>query len=164
MNINPATMPPIDTATGLVNVFVECARATDLKLKFDVPTRTLRFHKSMPRGMPWPFAYGFVCGTRAPDGDPLDAVVLSDTPLAPGSLLRAHALAAIEADQIIDGVTTRNDRIVVSDRPDPPAPATIDAVVLFFVEYNMAQGRRFTELARHGPVRARELLIRAASP
>jgi len=161
---DPRSLPPIDAATGLANVYVECARGSVVKDKFDLASGALRLHKRMPERSPWPFAYGFICGTRAPDGDPLDAVVLSTRRVQPGSVIACRVLGAIGAEQTVEGETHANDRVIVAD-PACPGYGTarsiggLDADVLddierFFIEYNRAQGRRFRVLGRVGAMEA----------
>ena len=117
--------------------------------------------------MAWPFAYGFVCGTRAPDGDPVDVVLLSDAPINAGTLVPARILGGVEAEQTIGSDTFRNDRIIAGDaRPGQARRETAHALTAeevrsierFFVEYNAAQGRRFRVLRRLFADEARALV------
>ncbi len=158
---HPHGRPPIDRS-GALNVYVECTRGSDVKDKFDPRTRALSFHKHMPRGLPWPFAYGFVCGTRAEDGDPVDAVVLSTRDVGAGAVIPCRVLGTIEAEQTVAGETHRNDRVIAADAACPRYGAwtslddasddTVRAIEEFFIAYNEAQGRSFRVLGRVGPV------------
>jgi inorganic pyrophosphatase len=38
--------------------------------------------KVLPLGTTFPYDFGFVAGTKAADGDPLDVLVVADEPLA----------------------------------------------------------------------------------
>jgi inorganic pyrophosphatase len=53
---------------------------------------SLRFELSglLPAGMSFPLDFGFVPGTLAEDGDPLDVLVISDEPSAVGCLADQH--------------------------------------------------------------------------
>ncbi len=165
---DPRRLPPIDPATGLLNAYIECVRGSAVKDKFDAARGGLRFHKHMPRGIVWPFAYGFVCGTSAPDGDPADVVLLSTRAIAAGAVVGARMLGAIEAEQTIGSDSFRNDRIIAAD-PLCPAHAgartlkdldagEVAAIERFFVEYNAAQGRGFRVLGQLGEPAARALV------
>lgn len=160
-HVDPAHDPgrylPSEPGSGLLHVYVECARGAVVKDKFDVAAGGLRFHKHMPRGMAWPFAYGFVCGTRGPDGDPLDAVVLSARAIEPGRVLAGRLIGAIEAVQTVEAIPCRNDRFIVADptcaefgqaRSLADVETAVAGVERFFVEYNTAQGRTFRVLGR----------------
>lgn len=171
---DPRVLPPIEIASGLANVYVECARGSGVKARFDVATGTLRFHKHMPAGMIWPFAYGFACGTRAADGDALDAVVLAEKPVEAGRLVKGRVLGAIEGEQTAGGKTFRNDRLLVADASCPLpgrshgiaglAIGTVEVIEGFFVEYNRAQGRAFRVLGRLNADAAFELVRAATVP
>lgn len=47
----------------------------------------------------FPFNFGFIPGTEAADGDPLDILILNEEPLVPGCLIKARAIGVIDAEQ-----------------------------------------------------------------
>jgi inorganic pyrophosphatase len=62
----------------------------------------------------YPFDWGFVPSTQAPDGDPLDVLILHDAVTYPGVVLPCQPLGVIEMDQDDEGdKRERNDRIIV---------------------------------------------------
>ena len=70
--------------------------------------------KSLPAELAYPFDFGFVPGTEAEDGDPLDIVVLMDEPAFVGAVVPCRIVAAIEAEQVDEKTPepVRNDRIL----------------------------------------------------
>jgi inorganic pyrophosphatase len=122
----------------------------------------------------FPFDFGFVPCTSAPDGDPLDVLVLMDEPAFAGCLLSTRLIGVIEADQTEDGETTRNDRLIGVaaasrdhrdiERLDDLNPNLLAEIEHFFVSYNTVKGKAFTIRARHGPERAREIVAVAQRP
>ena len=49
--------------------------------------------------MVFPFDFGFVPSTLGDDGDPLDVLVLMDTPVVPGCVVRSRLVGIIKAKQ-----------------------------------------------------------------
>ena len=67
----------------------------------------------LPEGMFFPFDFGFVPGTVAPDGDPIDVLVLMDEPGHPGCVVGVRIVGAIEGEQTEkDGTRETNDRLL----------------------------------------------------
>jgi inorganic pyrophosphatase len=62
--------------------------------------------------MAFPRSFGFIPGTKAEDGDPVDILVLSHDDLPVGTLVKVQLLGVIEAEQTEDGKTCRNDRLI----------------------------------------------------
>ncbi len=63
--------------------------------------------------MVFPYDFGFVPQTLADDGDPLDVLVLMDTPAFPGCAVVARLIGVIEGEQTVPKKDpTRNDRLV----------------------------------------------------
>lgn len=62
--------------------------------------------------MAFPLSFGFIPGTLAEDGDPIDILVLADEDLPVGALVKVRLLGVIEAEQTEDGQTCRNDRLI----------------------------------------------------
>ena len=163
---------PVNAEVGTLNVVIETPRGRRNKYSYDHALGIFRLGGVLTAGAVFPFDFGFLPGTLAEDGDPVDGLVLMDEPAFPGCLLAARLLGVIEAEQTErDGVTTRNDRLIaVADR-DPLygefrsfadlGARTLAQIEHFFVSYNQIAGKRFTPLTRAGVPRARAL-IRAA--
>ena len=57
-----------------INVVVETPKGCRNKFKFDESLQCFRLGKILPLGASFPYDFGFVPGTRAEDGDPLDVL------------------------------------------------------------------------------------------
>jgi inorganic pyrophosphatase len=101
-----------------VSVIIETPRGSRNKLKYDPDQGMYKLSQVMPEGMMFPYDFGFVPGTKAEDGDPLDVLVLSDEPLFPGCLVDCFLVGVIEAEQEMDGSVKRNDRLIAVARPE----------------------------------------------
>jgi inorganic pyrophosphatase len=105
---------------ALVHVVVESPRGATSKLKYDPELGTFTLSRPLPLGLFYPFDWGFVPGTRAEDGDPLDALLLSEGDSYPGMVVRAKPLAVIQLEQnAAKGGRERNDRIITVPEKAP---------------------------------------------
>src|SRR4051794_680871 len=57
---------------GGFHVVVETPRGAPYKLKLDPELAVLTLKRPLPLGFTWPYDFGFVPSTKAPDGDPVD--------------------------------------------------------------------------------------------
>ncbi|HEY4190855.1 MAG TPA: inorganic diphosphatase [Candidatus Limnocylindrales bacterium] len=158
---------------GLVVVVVETPRGSGNKIKFDPALGEYRLDRVLPAGMTFPFDFGFIPRTRAEDGDPLDAIVLLDTPVYPGCIVLARPIGILEAEQQDGGrgPWTRNDRLItVAGGPKGHAPMRslrdvdpfrLDAIGSFFRTYHALDGDTFRVTGRGG-TRAAAAAIREA--
>jgi inorganic pyrophosphatase len=164
-------LPPRDARSGLVNVVVETPAGSRNKFKFDETRGLFLLHKVLPVGAAFPFDFGFVPGTRAEDGDPLDILVLGDEPTFTGCLLTVRLLGTIEAAQREGRKTIRNDRLIGTPQTAKIRPAArsledvparvLDQIEHFFVAYNQFEGREFVPRRRRGPAAAETRLRKA---
>jgi inorganic pyrophosphatase len=83
-----------------------------VKLKYDDAAGVFRTHKAMPVGFEFAFNFGFVPGTAAQDGDPLDVLLLSGHGIPVGTVVPGRILSVLEAEQIEKKVKNRNDRVI----------------------------------------------------
>jgi inorganic pyrophosphatase len=110
--------------------------------------------KVLPTGMVFPFDFGFLPGTHAADGDPLDVLLLMDSPVFPGCVVESRLIGILEAEQRKGSAAwTRNDRVLaVADESGVHgevrkirdlSPELIREIEEFFVQYNRVAGREF---------------------
>ncbi len=161
-------LKPFDRESGHLNVVVETPKGCRNKYAFDPDIKSYRLKGVLPHGSVFPFDFGSIPGTKAPDGDPLDVLLLMDEPAFTGCVLEARVLGVIEANQTENGKTERNDRLiaVASDSHTHgglKSLSDLDETLLeeiehFFVSYNKARGKQFKPLARKGPAAATNLI------
>jgi inorganic pyrophosphatase len=98
---------------GLLNVIVESPRASTVKIKFDPVSGLMMLSRPLPSGFAYPCDWGFIAGTRAPDGDPFDAALVWDSASYPGLLVPSRIIGALRVEQSDpSGKRQRNDRII----------------------------------------------------
>jgi inorganic pyrophosphatase len=95
-------------------VVVESPRGSSVKLKYDRELGVMTLSRPLPTGVVYPHDWGFVPGTSASDGDPVDALIVSDGGTAPGVVVTCRPLGVLEVDQKkrTGGGRERNDRII----------------------------------------------------
>jgi inorganic pyrophosphatase len=99
---------------GVLQVIVESPRGATLKMKFDDAIGMFRVQRPLPAGFTYPCDWGFVPGTRAADGDPVDAFVWWDQSSFPGAVIGARPVAVLRVEQKNrrSGARERNDRLL----------------------------------------------------
>src|SRR5690349_3475837 len=84
---------------GTLHVVVESPRGASVKWKFDPALNAFTLSRPLPLGLTYPYDWGFVPSTRAPDGDPLDAMVLWEQPAFPGAVLPCRVIGPLKVAQ-----------------------------------------------------------------
>ena len=79
-------------APEVVNVVVEIPKGSNVKYEYDIKKGMMKVDRILYTAMNYPFNYGFVAGTMGEDGDPLDILVVSNTPFSTGSYLEARPI------------------------------------------------------------------------
>ena len=78
------------------DVVVEIPKGHRNKYEMDHKTGRIRLDRMLFTATSYPADYGFIEGTLAPDGDPLDAIVLIDEPTFPGCLVRCRPIGMFQ--------------------------------------------------------------------
>jgi inorganic pyrophosphatase len=143
---------------GGFHVVVETPRGAAVKLKYDLALGAFKWSRPLAAGLCYPFDWGFVPSTRAPDGDPLDAMVLGDSPTWPGVVIPCRPVAVLEVEQNRKDRPgrQRNDRLLmvplraprweaVRDLEDVP-PRTRAELERFFEQATLFLGKDLTML------------------
>jgi inorganic pyrophosphatase len=81
--------------SGEAVVFVEIPSGSRNKYEWDQALDGLVLDRRLFTAMTYPAEYGFVEGTLAEDGDPLDALVLVSDPTFPGCRIRVRAIGVV---------------------------------------------------------------------
>jgi len=163
-------LPAFDSAK-CVNVVIETPKGSRVKYTYDQKTGLLELKKALPEGMVFPFNFGFIPGTKAEDGDPLDVLIVNEETLVPGCLVKARLVAVIEAKQGKRGKKkVRNDRLVAKaiGKQTPTFLESLDLdkktlgeIEYFFVSYNKLSENEFKVVGRGGEKKAVALIRRA---
>ena len=111
------------TEEGAVRVVVETPRGSRAKLAYDPELRAFRYSRPLILGLAYPYDWGFVPSTLAPDGDPLDAMVVHDAATAPGVVIDCVLTGVVAITQKKKQKHTsgreRNDRLIVAPAHAP---------------------------------------------
>src|SRR6188474_2154509 len=104
-----------------LNVVIESPRGSTGKIKFDPESGLMQLSRPLPLGFVYPFDWGFVAGTRAADGDPVDAMIVWEGTGFPGLLVPSRCLGLLHVEQQskATGQRERNDRLLVVPVNDP---------------------------------------------
>jgi inorganic pyrophosphatase len=157
---------------GDIHVVVESPRGSRVKLKYEPALGVFTLARPLILGVQYPFDWGFVPSTRAPDGDPLDAIVLSEAPSYPGVVLACRAIGVVLVTQNAkEGGRERNDRLVTVAKKAPRTDGIEDARQLqervreelaqFFLVAVSLAGKDVRIEGWDGPERAQQLIEEA---
>ncbi|KAA6460855.1 inorganic diphosphatase [Acidobacteria bacterium AB60] len=150
---NPTQLKPIDKEEGILQVVIETPKGSRNKFAFDPEQKVFTLRKVLPAGMVFPYDFGFLPQTTAPDGDPIDVLLLMDEPAFPGVLVRARLIGVIEGEQVEGKKKNRNDRLLAvaeanhlyadikraKDLPD----LFLKELEEFFVNYHRLEGKEY---------------------
>ncbi|WP_461831620.1 inorganic diphosphatase [Aquifex sp.] len=90
-DLPPGKNPPED-----IYVVVEIPQGSGIKYELDKETGVIFVDRFLFTAMYYPFNYGFIPQTLADDGDPVDVLVISREPVAPGSVMRCRPIGMLE--------------------------------------------------------------------
>ena len=154
---------------GSVHAVVEAPKGSLVKLKYEIKLGVFTVAHSLPLGLSYPFDWGFVPSTQAPDGDPLDILILHEASTYPGVLLPCRPLGVVEMDQEEkEGKRERNDRVIVrpwwpdrlgefENESDLPARLR-EEIEQFFVSTTFFTAKKPKILGWKGPKRASSII------
>ena len=155
---------------GSIDIVIETPKGSAQKYDYDPNTRFFRMKKILPTGMVFPYDFGFIPDTKGEDGDPLDAIVISEFNSFPGIMIKCRIIGGIKAEQTGENGKgmIRNDRFLaipkcsnifekVTSMSDLPKQ-TMDELEQFFVDYNKLEGKKFKVLKKMDAKEAQRLI------
>ncbi len=96
--MNLGKLPPGRNPPDEIYVVIEIPAGSNVKYEYDEELDAFVVDRVLYTAMSYPFNYGFVPGTLTPDGDPLDAVVISSTQFMPGTVVSARPIGVLNME------------------------------------------------------------------
>src|SRR4030095_12099157 len=152
-----------------INIIVETPKDSRNKYAYDPKEKAFKLKKVLPEGMSFPYNCGYIPGTKAADGDPLDILILMDEPAFPGCIVEIRLIGIIEAKEKEKGEkSVSNPRIIgVAEESQLYKKISslkeldkdlIKEIDNFFISYNKVRGKIFKPTGHFGPKRALKFL------
>src|SRR6202522_614341 len=168
---DPTRLRPIDKKDGLLQVIIETPAGSRNKFAFDPDQGVFALKNVLPAGMTFPYDFGFLPRTIAPDGDPIDVLLLMDEPAFPGCAVKSRLIGVIEGEQLDGKKKIRNDRLVavaeanhmyanIKRLKDLPGQF-LRELQDFFVNYHNLEGKKYKLLGCRGAEAAMSLIKKA---
>lgn len=168
---DPTQLEPMNKKDDSLQVIIETPKGSRNKYAFDPKQEIFSLTKVLPAGMAFPYDFGFLPRTIAPDGDPIDVLLLMDEPAFPGCAIKARLIGIIEGEQVDGKKATRNDRLVaiaqanhiyanikkLNDLPKHFLRELQD----FFVDYHKLEDKQYRLLGCKGKEAAMTLIRKA---
>jgi inorganic pyrophosphatase len=149
------------------DVVVEVPGGSRNKYEIDHRTRVIRLDRQLFTATHYPADYGFIEGTLAEDGDPLDALVMVEEPTFPGCHITCRPIGVFSMrdekgpDEKILTLPTWDRRNPWNDVADVP-PQLLAEIAHFFDIYKDLEEGKHTEVGGWaGRAEAEELVRRA---
>ncbi|MDP4009811.1 MAG: inorganic diphosphatase [Candidatus Shapirobacteria bacterium] len=125
----------------IVNAIIEIPQGSHNKYEFDEELNVIKLDRVLHSPFFYPVDYGFIPETRAADGDHMDIMVITDSPVFPGCLMEARPIGLfIMADEKGDdekvlAVPAKNPNFAHIKDVNDVSPHLLKSIVHFFSEY-----------------------------
>lgn len=157
------SLPPYGK-DGVVHALIEIPTGSRNKYEYDPDLDIVALDRTLYGAVHFPTEYGFVPGTRASDGDPLDILVMVEDPTFPGCLLRVRLLGVLTIDD--DGgkepkllaVPVEEPRFATYDDIKDIPPHLLAEIENFFTIYTQLEGKKVKALGWQGAKQATKAL------
>lgn len=155
-------------APDVVHVVVEIPKGSRNKIEFDAKLGVFKMDRVLYSSTHYPGDYGFIPRTYAPDGDPLDILVLVTEPTFTGCILSARPIAVLEmndekgVDEKILAVPDGDPRFAeMYDKSNLPGHLIREIEHFFEVYKELEGGKQTTLFGWYDAIRAREVIQRS---
>lgn len=141
-------LPIGDRAPEIVTAVVEIPLDSVNKYEYDKNLHVFRLDRVLHSPVHYPGEYGFIPQTVAQDGDPLDILILSDSPTFPGCVFKARPIGLFEMldqgipDEKILAFATGNPRASDIQNYTDVMSHILREVEHFFSVYKSLEGKQ----------------------
>jgi inorganic pyrophosphatase len=148
----------------ILNAVVEITKGTHNKYEVDPETGIIKLDRVLHSPLHYPADYGFITETLAPDGDHLDVLIITDSPVMPGCIVEVRPLGILrmtdggEQDDKLIAVQASNPHYHHKKKLSDLAPHLLDEITHFFEEYKKLENKQ-VEVTGYDPLKAAEEFI-----
>lgn len=149
----------------VVRMVVEIPKNSPNKYEYDRQLGVFRLDRPLYSPMHYPGDYGFIPGTVAEDGDPMDVLALCDEPTFTGCLVEVRPIGVLDmsdehgVDQKIIAVPATNPRFEEMRSVEQVRPHVRREIEHFFSIYKELEGKRTELRGWGGPEQAYALVV-----
>jgi inorganic pyrophosphatase len=164
---NYLTLPVGPKSPALVNAVIEIPLEGISKYEYDKDLHVFRLDRNLFSPVHYPGDYGFIPSTLGDDGDPLDVLVLVDTPSFPGCVQEVRPIGALEmidqgqGDEKILCVGKGNPRYNDVHEYSDIYPHILKEITHFFSIYKDLEGKNVEVRGWRDAEFARSLIVKA---
>lgn len=100
-------LTPGDVDNGIINVVIEIPAGSSHKIEWNRDLAVMQLDRIDPQIFAKPTNYGFIPQTLDEDGDELDALIITDSPLPTGIFLEARVIGVlrfVDDDEVDDKI------------------------------------------------------------
>jgi inorganic pyrophosphatase len=150
-----------------VRMIVEIPKHSGNKYEYDGVLGVFRLDRALYSPMFYPGDYGFIPGTLAEDGDPLDVLALVDQPSFTGCMIEVRPVGVLnmvdqdEIDQKVLAVPRGNPRFREVHTFEQLFPHVRREIEHFFTIYKELENKRTQMRGWQGPREARDAIQRS---
>jgi inorganic pyrophosphatase len=151
----------------VINCVVEIPRDGSSKYEYDKDLHVFRLDRNLYSPVHYPGDYGFIPSTLGDDGDPLDVLVLVDTPSFPGCVMEGRPIGLLDmldqgvGDEKVLCVGAGNPRYKDVTNFAEIYPHMLKEITHFFATYKDLEGKRVEVKGWRDASFAREKVLEA---
>lgn len=149
---------------NVVDALIEIPLGSKNKYELDKATGRIRLDRVLYAAMIYPAEYGIIENTLAPDGDPLDILVICSDPTFPGCIVPARVLGYLDMEDagkldyklisVVDCDPRYDDVKELNDL----SPFVLKEIENFFSNYKVLQGITVKVGRYHGKEEAMQIV------
>ena len=165
--VNYLELPAGPDVPEVVNAIIEIPADGITKYEYDKTLHVFRLDRNLFSPVHYPGDYGFIPSTLGDDGDPLDVLVLVDTPSFPGCLQEVRPIGALDmidqgqGDEKILCVGAGNPRYNDVSNYSEIYPHILKEITHFFSIYKDLEGKRVEVRGWRDAAWAKQLVLKA---
>ena len=130
-----------------VDIIVEIPKGSQNKYVWDTNRRRLRLDRVLHSSIHYPADYGVIADTMAPDGRPVDVLLMVSIPTFPGCMVQGKIVGCLRTrdekglDIKIIAVPTHDPRLSAMESLNEIPPHSLKEIEYFFAAYKELEGK-----------------------